>query len=94
VSYEPELTDVAIEDLHALIDSLPAARRRDAWIGVEAAFEQLAANPLLAQQQHLGRLAYQFQFHAEGVAHHWACTFVYAEDEARIKITHVYRVAM
>lgn len=94
MSYEPELTDEAVEDLRTLIDSLPSARRRDAFDGVETALTRLAANPLLASRQHLGRPTYQFQFSAGGVAHHWACTFVFDEDEARIRITHIYRVRM
>lgn len=94
MSYEPELTDEAVEDFRALIDSLPASRRRDARDAVELALTRLAASPLLASKQHLGRPTYQFQFSAEGVAHHWACTFVFDEDEARIRITHIYRVGM
>ena len=94
MSYEPELTDEAAEDLRALIESRPSSRRRDALDEVEAALTRLAANPLLAQRQHLGRPTYPFQFRAEGVAHHWACTFAFDEDEKRIRITHIYRVGM
>lgn len=94
MSYEPELTDVALEDLHALIDSLPASRRRDATDAVIAAIETLAANPRLGQREHLGRPSYHFRFVAGGVTHHWGCTFKLSPDEARITITHVFRVGL
>lgn len=94
MSYEPELTDEAVADFHALVESLPSARRRDARDAVEKTLTRLAANPQLAQRQQLGRPTYQFQFRAEGVAHHWGCTFAFDEDELRIRITHIYRVGM
>ncbi len=51
MSYELVVSDEAADDLHALIESLPSSRRRDALDGVEAALIRLAANPLLAQRQ-------------------------------------------
>ena len=94
MSFELLVSDEAADDLHALIESLPSSRRRDALDGVDAALQRLAANPLLAQRQHLGRPTYQFQFKAEGVGYHWGCTFVYSQDEKSIRITHIYRVAL
>ena len=94
MSYELAVSDEAIEDLHALIDSLPSSRRRDALDRVEAALERLAANPLLALRQHLGRPTYHFPFTAGNVRYLWGCTFVYADDERSIRITHIFRVAL
>jgi plasmid stabilization system protein ParE len=93
MSYELELTDVAAEDLQDLVKSLPADRRADAINGVETALLKLAANPLLASRQHLGRPTYHFQFAARGVRYHWGTTFCYSEDETRIRITHIYRAS-
>lgn len=94
MSYEPELSDVAIKNFHALIDSLPSARRRDASDAVVAAIERLAANPQLGQREYLGRPSYHFGFVAGGVAYHWGCTFKLSEDEARITITHLFRIGL
>jgi len=94
MSYVPELTDVALEDLKNLIDSLPSSRRRDAIDAVEAALTKLAANPGLAQREHLGRPSYRFGFAAGGVTYHWGCTFKISEDESRIVITHLFRTAL
>lgn len=94
MSYELLVSDEAVEDLHALIAALQSSRRRDALDGVDAAIQRLAANPMLAQRQHLGRPSYYFQFRAEGVAYHWGCTFVYSQDEASIRITHIFRVSL
>lgn len=94
MSFDLLVSDEAADNLRALIDFLPSSRRRDALDGVDAALQRLAANPLLAQRRHLGRPTYQFQFQAEGVSYHWGCTFVYSEDEASIRITHIYRVAL
>ncbi len=93
MSYELEITEEAADDLAALIESLPAARRADAIEGVETAFQKLAANPLLAPKQHLGRPTYHFQFVAGGVRYHWGATFCYSADETHIRITHIYRAS-
>jgi plasmid stabilization system protein ParE len=93
MSYELELTDVAAEDLHALVESLPVDRRADAIDGVETALLKLAANPLLAARQHVGRPTYHFQFVAGGARYHWGATFSYSEDESHIRITHIYRAS-
>jgi hypothetical protein len=66
MSYALEITDTASEDLLALIESLPANRREDAIEGVDVALQKLAANPLLAPRQHLGRPTYRFSFVAGG----------------------------
>ena len=94
MSFELQVSDKAIEDLHALIDSLPHKHRRDALDGVEAALERLAANPMLAAKGHLGRPTFHFHFRADGVHYHWGCTFAYTEDESGIRVTHVFRAAM
>lgn len=94
MSYELVVSDEAADDLHALIESLPSSRRRDALDGVDSALQRLAMNPLLAQRQHLGRPTYHFGFRAEGVAYHWGCTFAFDEDETRIQITHFFRIAL
>jgi hypothetical protein len=93
MSYELALTEVAADDLLALLESLPAGRRADAINGVETALLNLAANPQLAQHQHLGRSTYRFQFLAGGVQYHWGATFCYSEDETHIQVTHVYRAS-
>jgi hypothetical protein len=50
--------------------------------------------PLLAGKLHLGRPTYRFRFTAGGVGYHWAATFQYAEDEQRVVVTHVFRIAL
>ena len=94
MSFELQVSEEAIEDLHLLIDSLPMGHRRDALNGVDAALERLAANPLLATRGHLGRPTFHFAFRAGDVHHHWGCTFQYAEDEAGIRVTHIFRVSL
>lgn len=94
MAYALDLADEAVEDLEALLNSLPESRRRDALDGVEAALNKLAANPLLAIKQHLGRPTYRFQFVAGRVHYHWGATFAISEDEQRIIITHIFRVPM
>ncbi len=94
MSYEVELTDVALEDFQRLVDSLPTARRRDATDAVEAALERLAASPRLAQREYLGRPSYHFSFVAGGVHYHWGCTFVMAENEALLRVTHLFRTSL
>jgi plasmid stabilization system protein ParE len=94
MSYELVITDEAVEDLHALIDSLPRSRRRDALESVDAALARLAANPRLGQRQYLGRKAFHFPFRAGEVSYHWGCTFMISEDEARLVVTHIFRAAL
>jgi len=94
MSYEIELTDVALEDFQNLIDSLPTARRRDAIDAVEAALQRLAANPRLAQHEHLGRPSYRFNFISDGVRYHWGCTFLISQDEIQVSVTHIFRIPM
>ena len=94
MSYVLDLSDVAAEDLTALIESLPSSCRRDATDRVEEALQRLAANPLLAQRIHLGRPTYHFTFVAEDVHYHWGCTFCYAEDETSIQVTHIFSVPL
>lgn len=94
MSYALLVSDEAADDLRALIESLPASRRRDALDGTDRALERLAANPLLAQRQSLGRPTYYFRFTAEGVTYHWGCTFQYSEDESSLCVTHVFRVSL
>ena len=93
MSYELDITDEAVEDLDALLESLPSDRRADAVEGVDVALQKLAANPLLAPRQHLGRPTYHFQFMAGGVGYHWGCTFRFSEDEKSLQITHIYRAS-
>jgi plasmid stabilization system protein ParE len=94
MSYALVITDEAVEDLHALIDSLPRSRRRDALDNVEAALTRLAANPQLGQRQYLGRKAFHFPFRAGNVSYHWGCTFMITEDEAGLVVTHFFRAAL
>ena len=88
------ITDVAEQDLHRLIDSLPASRRRDALEAVDEATQRLAANPRLAQQLYLDRRALHFGFRAAGVDYHWGAAGVISEDEASVVITHFFRVPL
>lgn len=94
MSFELQVSEEAIEDLHQLIDSLPTPHRRDALNGIDAALERLAANPLLATRGHLGRPTYHFEFRAGDVHYHWGCTFRYTEDESGICVTHVFRAGL
>lgn len=94
MSYELDIADVALEDFHNLIDSLPGSRRRDAIDAVYAALTRLAANPRLGHPEYLGRPSYRFSFKAGGVTYHWGCTFMFAQDETRIVVTHLFRVAL
>jgi|GEM_PF-6514710 len=94
MGYVLDITDVAAEDLLNLIESIPAARRRDATSGVEAALERLAANPKLAQPRHLARPTYHFQFVADGVKYHWGCTYAFSEDETSLHVTHIFAVSL
>lgn len=93
MSYELKLTNRARNNLIALIDSLPTSRRADAINEVETALLKLAANPLLAPRQHLGRPTYRFQFLAGGVRHHWGATFSFSEDETCVRVTSIYRAS-
>lgn len=94
MSYELEIADEAFTDLSRLIKSLPPGRQDEAIEGTDAELQKLAANPLLAPKVHLGRPTYRFHFKAGGTGYHWAATFVFSEDEKRIIITHVYRLAL
>lgn len=94
MSYELAIAEEAEDDLAALVDSLPAARRADAIQAVEQELLKLAANPLLAPKLHLARPTYRFRFEAGSVTYHWAATFQFSDDERHIVITHVYRVAL
>ena len=93
MSYALDIADEAVEDLEALLDSLPSAHRADAVEGVDLALQKLAANPLLAPRQHLGRPSYRFQFNAGGVGYHWGCTFRFSQDEKSVQVTHIYRAS-
>ena len=92
MSFELQVSEEAVEDLHALIDSLPESRRLDAFDCVESALQRLATNPMLASKGHLGRPTFHFQFRAAGVAYHWGCTFRFGQDETSICVTHLFRV--
>ena len=94
MSYALAVTDGAVASLHNLIDSLPAANRRDAIEAVDAATQRLAANPGLGQSLYLGRRAYHFGFRVGDTGYHWGCAFLLTEDESEIQITHIFRVAL
>lgn len=94
MSYAPDITDAAFEDVERLLDSLPPERRGRALDALDAAFERLAANPRLAGKGPVGRPTFMFQFVIDGVHYYWAATFAYGEDEQTIWITHVYRPAL
>ena len=94
MSFELVITDEAADDLHALIESLPSSRRRDALDSVDAALTRLAANPRLGQSQYLARKAFHFSFRAESVGYHWGCTFLITEDEAQLVVTHIFRASL
>lgn len=94
MSYEPDITDEAFEDVERLIESLPQERREAAFDALEMAFVRLAANPKLGSRGPLGRPTYFFHFEVGGTHYHWAATFCYSQDETRIVITQVYRPTM
>ncbi len=42
----------------------------------------------------LGRRAHHFSFAVGGKRYHMGCAFVIAADEARVTVTHIFRVAL
>lgn len=94
MSYEPDITDEAFEDLTRIVDALPVERQEAALTAVEDALLRLATNPRLGVRGPLGRPTYFFRFEIGGTQYHWAATFRYSEDETKIVVTQVYRPTM
>jgi hypothetical protein len=83
----------AIEDLEALVDSLPDERRRRSIAEIDRMLTEFAAKPLFVRHP-FASPTISLTFLAEGVRHYWAATFEISEDEQQIQINHVFRLAM
>ena len=94
MSYEPELTDVAVEDFNNLIESLPSSRRRDATDAVEAASDQARREPWPRATRVPWTTLLPLQLQGGRCGESWGCTFKISEDETRLVITHIFRTML
>ncbi len=94
MSYEPDITDEAFEDLQRIIESYTPERQSAVLDALDEALVRLAANPRLGIRGPLGRPTYFFTFEIGGTRYHWAATYCYSQDETKIVVTQVYRSAM
>ena len=93
MSYELEIAEEAIDDLHVLVESIPSSRRVDAIEGIKSRLLDLATNPIGIPRLHYGRPTYLFQFVVEGTRYYWGATFCYSHDETSIIITSIFRAS-
>lgn len=94
MSYALDFADEAVEDLERLLESLPSERRDPAAEAVEAALLRFAASPLDRPRPGSSRPFVNLSFRVAEVNYFWAATYVFSQDETRVVITHIYRIAL
>lgn len=94
MSYALDFANEAVEDLERLLDSLPLERRDPAVEAVQASLSHFAEHPLERPRPGGPRPFVHLNFRVGEVAYHWAATYCFSQDETRIVVTHVYRIAL
>lgn len=91
MSVSLHVTDLALESLGELADSIAPDHWAELEFAVDAELQKFAANPLLASGPILKRPIFRFSFTVSGVSHHWAAVYRWTEDEETIVITQFFR---
>lgn len=91
MSYVPELTDEAFEDLERLLDSLADDLREPIITAVEALLGGYAADPSTLPRSVGPHPFAPLDFQADGLSFRWGMTYVFSQDEKRIQVTHIFR---